>query len=107
MAWPATSPSSGTGPVTPTTPAAWPALHDPQQPDLAAGAAGLLTTNGSFPNWNGPYLPSIPLDPWGNNYFFDSDYLVNGHNRVVIGSFGPNGVGPNVYDSDDVIKIIY
>ena len=75
--------------------------------NLAAGAGGLLTTNGSFPNWNGPYLPSIPLDPWGNNYFFDSDYLVNGHNRVVIGSFGPNGVGPNVYDSDDVIKIIY
>lgn len=75
--------------------------------DLSAGNAGLLGTNGSFPRWNGPYLPSIPKDPWGNNYFFDSDYTVNGQKRVVIGSFGPNGVGPNVYDSDDVIKIIF
>ena len=75
--------------------------------NLAAGAAGLASTNGSFPNWRGPYLPSIPKDPWGNNYFFDSDYNVKGHNRVVIGSFGPNGVGPNAYDSDDVIKIIW
>jgi prepilin-type N-terminal cleavage/methylation domain-containing protein len=75
--------------------------------DLSTPAAGLLGTNGSFPKWRGPYLTSIPKDPWGNNYFFDSDYLVNGGNRVVIGSFGPNGVGPNVYDSDDVIKIIF
>ncbi len=75
--------------------------------DLSTPAAGLLATNGSFPNWKGPYLPSIPKDPWGNNYFFDSDYTVNGQKRVVIGSFGPNGVGPNVYDSDDVIKILF
>jgi general secretion pathway protein G len=75
--------------------------------NLAAPGAGLLATNGSFPNWKGPYMPSIPKDPWGNNYFFDSDYTVNGKKRVVIGSFGPNGVGPNVYDSDDVIKIIW
>jgi general secretion pathway protein G len=75
--------------------------------DLSTPAAGLLATDGSFPNWKGPYLPSIPKDPWGNNYFFDSDYQSGGRTRVVIGSFGPNGVGPNVYDSDDVIKIIF
>jgi general secretion pathway protein G len=75
--------------------------------NLAAGAAGLVTTNGSFPNWRGPYMTSIPKDPWGHDYFFDSDYTVSGKKRVVIGSFGPNGVGPNVYDSDDVIKIIW
>jgi general secretion pathway protein G len=75
--------------------------------DLSTAAAGLVAGGSSFPNWKGPYMPSIPKDPWGNNYFFDSDYTVNGKKRVVIGSFGPNGVGPNVYDSDDVIKIIW
>ena len=74
--------------------------------DLSAPNAGLIVTDGSFPNWAGPYLPTIPKDPWGKDYFFDTDYDVNGENHVVLGSFGLNGVGPNVYDDDDVIKII-
>ena len=74
--------------------------------DLNDPSAGLAATDGGFPHWNGPYLPSVPRDPWGNNYFFDTDYNVNGQERVALGSFGPNGVGPNVYDDDDVLKII-
>ncbi|MBI5968963.1 MAG: prepilin-type N-terminal cleavage/methylation domain-containing protein [Deltaproteobacteria bacterium] len=76
--------------------------------NLNAASAGLVATDGKFPKWKGPYFTPgpIPLDPWRNNYFFDTDYQVNGQSRVVIGSFGPNKVGPNLYDSDDVIKTI-
>jgi len=71
--------------------------------DLSVASAGLVATNGAFPGWSGPYIASVPKDPWGNNYFFDPDYTIGGVSCAVIGSFGPNGVGPNQYDSDDVI----
>jgi general secretion pathway protein G len=74
--------------------------------DLSTQEAGLVATDGGFSNWNGPYLPSIPKDPWGNDYFLDTDYKIDGVDYVVLGSFGPNGDGQNVYDEDNVIKII-
>jgi prepilin-type N-terminal cleavage/methylation domain-containing protein len=75
--------------------------------DLSVGAAGLVSTDGNFPDWDGPYLPSMPKDPWGNNYFLDTDYQISGVNEIVLGSFGPNEVGQNLYDDDDVIMIIH
>lgn len=61
--------------------------------------------------WKGPYMPSA-LDPWGNPYWFDSDYYPrkNCGNPsatavVVVESHGPNGVGGAQsanYDCDDV-----
>lgn len=74
--------------------------------DLRSGAAGIADTDGAYLGWTGPYLVNIPTDPWGNDYFWDSDYHVGSEIRVVIGSFGPNGVGQNVYDEDDIIKVI-
>lgn len=74
--------------------------------DFTGDSAGIASTDGLFAGWSGPYMAIIPVDPWGNNYFWDSDYTVDGEARVVIGSFGPNGVGQNVYDSDDIIRII-
>ncbi len=71
--------------------------------DLNAGNAGLVATNGAFPNWKGPYTSLVPTDPWGSNYFFDPDYRINGVDYVVVGSFGPNKIGQNLYDSDDVV----
>lgn len=98
----------------------WPGNGSPQTPytlacsgganevwDLTVDSAGLLATDGNFTNWGGPYIAEIPLDPWGNPYFFDSDYVVDGEQAVVLGSFGPNGVGQNLYDSDDIIRILY
>jgi general secretion pathway protein G len=41
-------------------------------------------------HWNGPYLPSYPKDPWGNDY----QYVVPGkHNPMDFDlySFGPDG----------------
>jgi general secretion pathway protein G len=75
--------------------------------DLSVKKAGLVDTDGNFPGWSGPYLPSMPKDPWGNNYFLDTDYQINTVNQIVLGSFGPNGEGPNDYDDDDVIKILH
>ena len=75
--------------------------------DLSAAAAGLVSTDGNFPGWSGPYLPSVPKDPWGKDYFLDTDYQINTVNHIVLGSFGPNKVGQNLYDDDDVIKILH
>ena len=74
--------------------------------DLNADDVGISATDGAFPGWRGPYMTAVPKDPWGNDYFYDSDYLVGGDNKTVIGSFGPNGVGQNLYDADDIVKIL-
>ena len=80
--------------------------------NIASGYAGLLQDDATTPysGWDGPYLRATPVDPWGNQYFFDTDYDVDPtsgvDNKAVIGSYGPNGVGNNVYDADDVILII-
>lgn len=79
--------------------------------DITVESAGLAATDGSYDNWNGPYVNPGMLDPWGNPYFFDTDYDLNGgvgpvNYGVAIGSYGPNGVGPNIYDSDDIIRIL-
>jgi type II secretion system protein G len=71
--------------------------------DLNAANAGLVATNGAFPGWDGPYHQAVSTDPWGSDYFFDPDYRISGQFYVVVGSFGPNQVGRNVYDSDNVI----
>ncbi len=75
--------------------------------DLRDPDVGLLATNGNFPDWAGPYLDEIPEDPWGNDYFFDPDYRIDGVKHMVIGSSGPNGSGLNVYDEDNIVIIIY
>jgi hypothetical protein len=40
------------------------------------------------------------------DYFFDPDYYIGGVKYPVLGSFGPNKVGKNVYDSDDVYLVL-
>jgi general secretion pathway protein G len=90
----------------------WPNKEKVNEPDtkevwnLNVDTAGITDTDGSYPYWMGPYLGEVPQDPWGNDYFFDIDYLKDGSNYTVIGSFGPNGVGQNLYDDDDIILIL-
>lgn len=74
--------------------------------NLNAADAGLVANGGGWDGWVGPYLTSVPTDPWGKNYFMDEDYMIDGVNYTVIGSFGPNKVGPNVYDDDDIIILL-
>ncbi len=76
--------------------------------DLNQGRAGLCVTDGRFQDWKGPYYERcpIPKDPWGRNYIFDTDYYIDGLPRVVIASGGPNKSGNNIYDEDNVVKIL-
>lgn len=85
---------------------------------LASTTAGITDTDGSYSGWQGPYMKAIPIDAWGNEYFFDTDYQIDINdepcacggggcvNMVVVGSYGPDGVGNNQYTCDDIIKII-
>lgn len=74
--------------------------------DISLARCGLLETDGSYDNWKGPYYDGAVKDPWKNRYFFDPDYLDDGVMRVVVGSFGPNGSGQNIYDSDNVYVLL-
>ena len=74
--------------------------------DLSVASAGLAATDGSYKNWKGPYMKVIPKDPWGMNYFLDTDYTVSGKIVAALGSFGPNKCCQNVYDSDNVIFVL-
>jgi type II secretion system protein G len=74
--------------------------------DLSAPGAGLMSTDGSFPGWEGPYLQAIPKDPWGRDYHFDEDYNLNGQAVVALVSGGANGSGINVYDDDNIVLVV-
>lgn len=94
--------------------------------DLNSEDAGITKNDSSpaYPRWAGPYMSNVPKDPWGNDYFLDTDYKIdiNGdpYNSnpancnspetctlvPVVGSFGPDGIGQNIYNTDDVITII-
>ena len=60
--------------------------HSPVNPCIRAVAsvemdlcqAGMKCSDGSFPNWKGPYFKNEPVDPWGSKYIFDSNYQCNG-----------------------------
>lgn len=71
--------------------------------DLSTASAGLLATDGQYKNWRGPYLQAVPKDPWGMDYFFDTDYSAGGRKRVAVGSFGPNKCCQKKYDGDEIV----
>ncbi len=92
---------------------------------LSDNSSGLVNTDGNYPGWSGPYRVEIPKDPWGREYFFDTDYSIKTTNdkpcgcpggggcinAVVIGSYGPDGLakpagGVGSYGCDDIIRII-
>ncbi len=41
--------------------------------NLSTSAGGLVASDGTYQNWNGPYISQV-IDPWGNPYFLDEDY---------------------------------
>lgn len=85
---------------------------------LGDDRAGLVADDGTYNGWNGPYMIKMPTDPWEREYFFDTSYRVtpidglpcNGTGGcipvAVVGSYGPDGVGNNLFNADDIIKII-
>jgi general secretion pathway protein G len=73
--------------------------------NISPASCGLLSTDGSYNEWKGPYYEGSINDPWGNPYFFDPDYMIDGVNRAVVGSLGPDGIGRNNYRNNDNIYI--
>ncbi len=52
------------------------------------GAKGVQRGPSANPvNWNGPYLSMVQLDPWGNSYMVNAEYL-GGTNSVYVISAG-------------------
>lgn len=48
--------------------------------------------------WNGPYLRrGVPLDPWGNDYVYDSD-----GREFTLSSYGPDGEQGGEGDDADI-----
>ena len=48
----------------------------------------LLTQPGNAKNWHGPYLDSLPVDPWQNAYIY---YFPGKHGTYDLLSVGPDG----------------
>ena len=93
-----------------------PWLED-QEIDLEDCSAGLMCTDGSFPNWQGPYMNKVPLDPWGRSYRFDPDYYCRDYvygceslpdntvERAIL-SFGPERVDEQDYEGSDNLVLL-
>ena len=59
---------------------------------------GLVENNSGRAAWNGPYLRrEVPLDPWGNEYVYDSD----GRGFTLV-SYGPDGERGGEGDDADI-----
>ena len=60
----------------------------------------LVQSPSNAKNWHGPYLDSLPQDPWGNNYTY---YFPGKHNT---GSYDLLSVGPDAKEGtdDDVVN---
>ncbi len=57
------------------------------------------------PGWNGPYLDSVPLDPWGNPYvvnirFVNSTVTDYKRHNVMVLSAGPDGLFQTPFHSN-------
>jgi prepilin-type N-terminal cleavage/methylation domain-containing protein len=99
---------------------------DNEVEDLNVPGAGIVAADASFVGWGGPYMTVVEEDPWGTNYFFDTDYNVDADDKpcdgtpgipgsngcifdeqvAVLGSYGPDGIGNGLYNEDDIIKIV-
>ena len=85
--------------------------------ELDNAAAGIGSTDGNFPGWRGPYMTTVPTDPWGNQYIFDGDYdcqinsvgceaYTDGQTVKAIHSPGPNSSAINTYDDDNIVLVL-
>lgn len=96
-------------------------IHNPEA-FVNECAAGLTCTDGSFTNWNGPYLDDIyVMDQWNRPYYFDPDYhchsYVKGCEKVanhatvrVIHSMGRDGIQGygegDGHDEDNIVMVL-
>lgn len=90
--------------------------------NLSSDASGLMKNyNNVYPNWSGPYMATVPKDPWGNSYYLDTDYTCNtgvegckGYEGIVVRALvswgktgGLNDYPPNdTKDKDNVVLVL-
>jgi general secretion pathway protein G len=67
-------------------------------PTGSAGLNSLVDQPNNLQSWKGPYMKSIPSDPWGNAYSYSYPGKTNPKNFDII-SAGPDG---QVGSDDDV-----
>lgn len=74
-------------------------------PSTAEGLMALnkQPTNMTGTNWHGPYLDSIPKDPWERDYVYRYPGVHN-TNRFDLYSCGPDGVSKSGGDDADDIS---
>lgn len=68
-------------------------------PSTEEGLNALFSKPGSATNWNGPYLESKPLDPWGREYQYKSpgDHRQQDYDLFSLGKDGKEG-------KDDIVN---
>lgn len=72
-------------------------LYEVDNGSLPPNLAALMSKPGAANNWRGPYLDTLPKDPWGNEF----QYQIDGNS----GSFKLKSMGADgVVSSDDVTK---
>ena len=74
-----------------------PTVASGNEVDLSSNVAGLVATDGTYPNWQGPYIPDV-IDPWGTPYFLDEDY------RCTAGALGCGGIADSSEDTSALVS---
>jgi general secretion pathway protein G len=65
-------------------------LDSRRYPSQSDGLEALVSAPGGATNWNGPYMESLPKDPWGKPYLYANP---SSHNRRVdVYTLGADGV---------------
>ena len=67
-------------------------------PSRSQGLSALVKDPGGVNNWNGPYLGSVPKDPWGRPYIFKQ----TGKYEHQVGSYGQDGKPGGRGSSQDI-----
>lgn len=74
-------------------------------PSTEQGLEALLAEPGGSPRplkWRGPYMDTIPLDPWGNEYVYEEPGP-NGEDFLIV-SYGQDGKQGGSDDDMDVLS---
>lgn len=67
-------------------------------PSTDEGLNALLSNPGSAINWNGPYLETKPVDPWGREYKYESPgaHRPQDYDLFSFGKDGKEGGGDDI-----------
>jgi general secretion pathway protein G len=68
-------------------------------PDSVTGLKALVENAGKEKKWDGPYLKSLPKDPWGREYL----YIIPGqHGEFDIITYGSDGIAGGEKEAADI-----